>query len=155
MSRRPADRCRHAGEFLVVYPLPWDIQTSAILQSTPGLPIQASYSFTNAQILPSLGRNLAACPSQTGACNSTVSIPIVAGGQMYEDRYTQVDLRLSRSFKLGGTSRIRGNFEVFNIFNESAVVGENFTYSATNNKWLTPAQVLGGRLLRLGFQLDF
>ena len=61
---------------------------------------------------------------------------------MYEDRYTQVDLRLSRSFKLGGTSRMRGNFEVFNIFNESAVVGENFTYSATNNKWLTPPRFL-------------
>jgi hypothetical protein len=56
---------------------------------------------------------------------------------------------------LGGTCRLKGNFEVFNIFNESAVVGENFTYSATNNKWLTPAQVLGGRLFRLGFQIDF
>ena len=141
-------------KFLVVYPLPWDIQTSAIFQNTPGIPIQATYAATNAQIQTSLGRNLSACPP-TGACNATVSTQLIPGGTQYEPRYTQVDLRVSRSFRLAGTSKLRGNFEVFNLFNESAVLGENFTFSATNNKWLTPAQVLGGRLLRLGFMIDF
>ncbi|PYR25006.1 MAG: hypothetical protein DMF92_21390, partial [Acidobacteria bacterium] len=89
-------------KFLVVYPLPWDIQTSAIFQNTPGIPIQATYAANNAQIQTSLGRNLSACPSQTGACNSTVSTQLIPSGTQYEPRYTQVDLRLSRSFRLAG-----------------------------------------------------
>ncbi len=142
-------------KFLVLYPLPWDIQTSAIFQNVPGVQMSATYAATNAQIRTSLGRNLAACPSQTTTCTSTVSIPLIPTGAMYEPRYTQVDFRLSRAVRLTGTARLRGNFEVFNLFNESAVLGENFTYSVTNNKWLTPAQILGGRMFRLGFQFDF
>src|SRR5262245_59131153 len=43
------------------YPLPGDFMVSGILQNLPGTPIGANYTATNAQIAPSLGRNLAAC----------------------------------------------------------------------------------------------
>src|SRR5712691_629335 len=57
-------------KFSVVYALPWDFQASSIYQNIPGVPIRASYVATDAEIRPSLGRNLAACPSQTAAtCN--------------------------------------------------------------------------------------
>ena len=43
------------------YPLPWwGLQLSGVLQNLSGRPIAATYVATNAQIAPSLGRNLAA-----------------------------------------------------------------------------------------------
>ena len=50
-------------KFLVVYPLPWKLQTSATYQNIAGIPVTASYPATNAQIAPSLGRNLSAGPT--------------------------------------------------------------------------------------------
>ena len=40
------------------YNLAWGLQASGLYQSLPGIPIVASYVATNAQVLPSLGRNL-------------------------------------------------------------------------------------------------
>ena len=42
------------------YPLPWDVQMSATIQSIPGTPIVATAVVPNSQIVPSLGRDLAA-----------------------------------------------------------------------------------------------
>ena len=54
-----------------VYPLPWwGIETSATFQSLPGPQILAQQETTNAQILPSLGRNLASCGA-AAVCNAT------------------------------------------------------------------------------------
>ena len=47
-----------------VYPLPWDFRLSAVFQSLPGIPITAAYVATNAQIVPTLGRNLSQCGSR-------------------------------------------------------------------------------------------
>src|SRR5262249_49939978 len=41
-----------------LYPLPWDTEVSAVFQNLPGIPISANYVATNAQVAPSLGRNL-------------------------------------------------------------------------------------------------
>ena len=70
-------------KFLVVYPLPWDIQTSAIYQNASGIPITATYVTSNAQIRPSLGRNLASCPSQaTVTCNSNVTVDLIPANSL-------------------------------------------------------------------------
>ena len=45
----------------LTYPLPWDFMVSAVFQNISGPPITANYAATNAQIRPSLGRDLAAC----------------------------------------------------------------------------------------------
>ncbi len=50
-------------KFMLVYPLPWEIQTSVIYQNSPGIPITAQLVVPNASIVPSLGRNLSACPT--------------------------------------------------------------------------------------------
>ena len=50
-----------AVEGLMTYPLPWDFMVSAVFQNISGPTITANYAATNAQIAPSLGRNLAAC----------------------------------------------------------------------------------------------
>ena len=97
-------------KFLAVYPLPWDLETSAIFQNSPGIPITASYVITNAQVRDALGRNLAACPSQTVAtCTQTVRTELIPPNTVFEPRLTQVDLRVSRLFRLGATTRLRGH----------------------------------------------
>ena len=52
---------------LVVMPLPWGIQASANYQNKGPISLPASESFSNSQIAPSLGRDLSACGSRTGA----------------------------------------------------------------------------------------
>jgi hypothetical protein len=139
--------------FNVVYPLPWNIQTSAIYQNKPGFPIRATYVATNAEIRPSLGRHLSACPSQTAAtCNQTVTIDLIAPNTVYGERIKQLDLRFSRFFPLGGRARVQGNFDLYNVLNESTVLNEITRYGAT---YRNAAQIMGGRLIKLGAQLTF
>ncbi|HXD19808.1 MAG TPA: carboxypeptidase regulatory-like domain-containing protein [Vicinamibacterales bacterium] len=138
-------------KFLAVYPLPWDIETSAIVQNSPGIPITASLVIPNAQVQGVLGRSLAACPA-TGVCTQTVRTELIPPNTMFEPRLTQVDLRVSRSFRMMGTARLRGSLDIYNIFNASSVLSMTPTYGAS---WLNAAQVLSPRLLRVGAQLDF
>jgi hypothetical protein len=139
--------------FLAVYPLPWDIETSAIFQNSPGVPITASYVITNQQVRNAIGRNLAACPSQAVAtCNATVRTELIPPNTMFEPRLTQVDVRVSRLFRLPGTTRVRGSLDVYNIFNASSVLSMTPTYGPA---WRNAAQVRSARLLRVSAQLDF
>jgi hypothetical protein len=139
-------------KFLAVYPLPWDIETAAIVQNSPGIPITASYVIPNAQVQSLLGRNLAACPPTTAACTQTVRTELIPPNTMFEPRLTQVDLRISRSFRMTGNARLRGSLDIYNIFNASSVLSMTPTYGPS---WLNAAQVLSPRLLRIGAQLDF
>ena len=139
-------------KFLVVYPLPWDIQTSAIYQNAAGAAITANYVVGNAALAPSLGRNLAACPTATGACNANVTKAIIPPQTMFEPRFQQIDLRFSRLFRLGSTERLRANFDLYNVFNASSVLASNTTYGAV---WQNATRLQNGRVLRVGAQYDF
>jgi hypothetical protein len=129
----------------VVYPLPFGFDVSAVLQNLPGAAHAANLTYTNAQIAPILGRDLAAGPS------GTMVIPILAPETSYEPRLTQVDLRFSRNFRFGRT-RFKALVDVYNAFNESAVTQVNTTFGS---RWLEPQRIMFGRLVKLGAQLDF
>lgn len=138
-------------KFSAVYPLPWDVQTSFIYQNAAGFPIAASYVATNAQVRGSLGRDLGSCRG-AAVCNGTVTIDLLPPNTMFEDRIQQLDWRLTRTFQYRGTVRVRGNFDVYNIFNASTILVANNNYGAT---WLAPAHVMGGRLVKVSAQFDF
>jgi hypothetical protein len=136
-----------------VYPLPrWGLQTSVAFQNVPGIPQLAQYVAMNAQIAPSLGRNLAACPAPTGPCNATVTINLFAPYTQFERRNNQVDFRFSKIFKLGMTRKIQGNFDVYNLTNEGEVTLTNTVYGRT---WLTPQSIITGRLFKWSLQYNF
>jgi hypothetical protein len=99
----------------------------------------------NAQVVPSLGRNLAA-----GAA-ATVTVPIVPPQTMFEDRLTQLDVRFTKILKVG-RGRLQGMFDIYNIFNANTVLVSRNTYGPA---WLNAGQVLGARLFKFGAQLDF
>jgi hypothetical protein len=153
-----ADFCRTARpwkdatdvKFLVVYPLPWDIQTSAVYQNGPGIPIAANLVVSNAVVAQSLGRNLAACGA-AAVCNATVTIPLIPNNTMFEDRHQQIDLRFSRTFTFG-SNRLRANLDLYNVLNAASILATNTTYGAA---WQNVTQILNGRLLRIGAQWDF
>ena len=142
-------------KFSAVYPLPWASQISATYQNAPGFPIAASYVASNAEIKPSLGRNLAACPSQTAAtCNQTVTIDLIPVNTLFDDRIQQLDLRVSRTFSMG-RAKVQGNVDIYNVFNASTIVNEQTRYGTQNNQWLNAIQIMGARLLKLSAQLTF
>ena len=144
------------------YPLWWGIQAAANLQNLKGIPIAASYIPTNAEIAPSLGRNLAACGTRV-PCTATASNPIFVGAAIvsgvnliepnmdFEDRLTQVDLRFSKTVSIAGT-RIQGMFDIYNVFNQNDALVINTRFGPS---WLRPSNVLGARLFKLGAQVDF
>ncbi|MBI2185655.1 MAG: TonB-dependent receptor [Acidobacteria bacterium] len=138
-------------KFMAVYPLVWGVQTSAIYQNSPGIPITASYVVNNAAIVPSLGRNLGSCRG-AATCNANVTVELLPPNALFEPRLQQLDLRFSRAIPLGGTRRLRADIDVYNVFNASNVLSINTTYGPG---WLDVRQILGGRLVRLGGQFDF
>jgi hypothetical protein len=138
-------------KFLVVYPLPWEIQTSLIYQNIPGVDQDTTIVVPNSVIAPELGRNLGRCGTSTGPCNENVTIQLTEPGTMYEPRVNQVDLRFARIFRMG-KARVRGNFDAYNIFNAAAVVNMTRAYGST---WLDVIQIMGGRLLKVSAQVDF
>ncbi|MGH8246408.1 MAG: hypothetical protein ACREUU_08240 [Gammaproteobacteria bacterium] len=133
------------AKLYVVYPLPWGFQGSLAFQSLPGPPITANRVYTNAEIAPTLGRNLASGP------NGTAILNLVPRGVMYGDRLNQVDGRVAKTFSIGRT-RLQAQMDVYNLFNANPVTSVNARYGAN---WLQPIYILPGRLLKLGVQMTF
>jgi hypothetical protein len=136
----------YAKQFKITgsYPLPWALQGSANFQSLPGFVIGANYSVPTAQIAPSLGRNLAG-----GA--RTASLQVVAPFSQFEGRINQLDLRLARTFQVRRV-RFEAMLDAYNALNVGAVLGSNPTYGAS---WRNVTEILTGRLLKFGVQLQF
>ncbi len=134
-----------------VYPLPWwGIQTSATFQSLPGPQILAQQETTNAQILPSLGRNLAACGA-AAVCNQTVPLALLPPGTLYGDRVYQVDVRFNKAVRVGRTV-IRPMVSVYNLLNANPVLSYNNSYGLS---WPAPTAILTARFVDFGVQVDF
>jgi hypothetical protein len=104
--------------------------------------------FSNAAVAPSLGRSLSA-----NAQNVTVNI--VRPGTMYGDRRNQLDMRLTKVFKIQRV-KLGANFELYNVFNTNAVLTENAVYRDTTiSGWQIPTSIVPPRLVKFSVQLDF
>ena len=141
-------------KLLGAYTLPLQIQVAGTFQSIPGPQIMANYVVSNAQIAPSLGRNLSACPASTGACTATNTINLIEPGTLYGERMNQFDIRVGKIVKVG-TVRLQGSVDVYNAFNSNAVLQLNNTYGTNGASWLVPQAILNGRLVKFDLQLSF
>jgi hypothetical protein len=132
------------------YPLPGDISLAAVFQSVSGPTYNANYSASNAEISPSLGRNL------SGNRNST-TVPLIAPWTLYEGRRNQLDLRVSKALNFGGTL-LRLNFDAFNALNSDAILGANPNFGAS---WRRPqpvqtnSAILDARLFEVSADVTF
>ncbi|HEV3058335.1 MAG TPA: carboxypeptidase regulatory-like domain-containing protein [Vicinamibacterales bacterium] len=127
---------------LASYPLPWwGLIASATLQNRPGPQILARYTVTSAQV-QNLGRPLGIGSAAT---------QLIAPNSVFGDRITQVDARFGRTFNVQHT-RMQASVDIFNLLNSSGILSINTTYGTS---WLAPTQILQGRLVKFGLQVDF
>jgi hypothetical protein len=120
-----------------------DMNVAATVQSTPGPVLNANRQFTNAEIIPSLGRPLSA-----QAPNATINM--LLPGDMYGDRVNQFDLRIGKTIRFGGR-RAAVNLDIYNLLNANPVMQENAAYAV----WRTPQRIMDARLFKVSGQLDF
>jgi hypothetical protein len=76
-------------------------------------------------------------------------------------RRTQLDLRLTKTIRLGPKARLQANVDIYNALNGSSLVAANSTYGPS---WLQPASdnaiggvdpILPGRLFQFGGRVTF
>ena len=147
----PDDYChvtqgfQNQWKFLGTYLIPKiDVQFAATFQNNPGPNIGANF-FVPAANISGLGR-----PLSSGA--PTVFYNLLYPNSLYGERVTQLDLRMSKIFRLGGTQRVQLNFDLANLLNRNDILGVTTTYGAA---WQTPTAILDPRLFKLGVQYDF
>jgi hypothetical protein len=133
------------------YPLPGEFVIGGVFQNLSGPAILASYAASNAQIAPSLGRNLAACATQA-VCTATATVPLVAPQTLFEDRSTRLDFRLTKLIHFGPKTLVRANVDLYNTLNGSGVLVLNSTYGGA---WQKPIVIQDGRLIQFSAQLTF
>ncbi len=133
------------------YPLPWDFLVSAVFQNISGPAITANYAASNAQIRPSLGRDLAACRG-AAVCTATATVPLVAPQTMFDDRLTRLDLRFGKRMMLSERMRLQANVNIYNVFNGSASSVLNVNYGPS---WLQPSLLQDGRMVQFSGTLTF
>ncbi len=137
-----------------VYNLPWGIQTSANMQSYPGTSNSGNFSYTNAVIRQSLGRDLASCRG-AATCTAQQVINFLPGNILFEDRYTQFDVRFAKGVTVRKT-HVQGIVDLFNAFNARPVLATNARYSGTTGgAWTSPTSTLVGRLVKFSAQVNF
>ena len=98
-----------------------------------------------------MGRNLSECPTATGACTATRTVGLAEPFSLRENRLSQLDIRLAKTFRLGG-NRLQASADIFNLFNANTVLLTNPNYGP---QYLRPLEVLPGRFFKLGARYDF
>jgi len=132
-------------KFLGIYPLPWwGLQASATYQNLPGAEISASWA-APVSAVTGLGRPV------SGNVRS-VTVPLVKPGTMYIERLNQVDVRVSKEVRVRQRLRVQGQFDLYNLLNDNAVIRQNNTYGS---RWQAPTAVTLGRLAKFGVLLRF
>lgn len=142
------------------YPLPGDAQVSFVFQNLAGLPWESIYQAgadpaEKALIEGQLGRPLAVSSEEIQlfpAGSGEAATFNFTGSEFYEDRLTQLDLRFTKIFQFGN-ARIRGWFDIFNVFNANSA--SNLVANYSPDVYPSIAQVMGGRLFKFGGQFDF
>jgi hypothetical protein len=122
------------------------VQVAATFQSKPGAMLAANYAVANADVVPSLGRNLS-----DNAPNVTVNL--VAPGAMYGDRINELDLRVAKLLKVG-RARTVAALEIYNVLNSGAVLTYNNVF-VPGGTWLQPLTILTPRFVKITMEIDF
>jgi hypothetical protein len=132
-----------------------DVQLGGTFSSLPGVGLLANVIVPNAVVTQSLGRSL------SPGINS-ITVNMLQPGTKFGDRANDLDLRIAKLFRFGGT-RSNVALDIVNTFNSNANLGYNpllGTVSAAgvytpNATWPAPTAVLQARLMRISVQFDW
>ena len=157
VAARTLERCeqnhgwRTSAQGMVTYLVPKiDVNVSGTFQDLPGTATSNSTGISMSAIagIPVTSTNLG---RPYGSGPNARFFNIIEAGDLYVERMRQLDLRLSKLFRVGPT-RTSVNFDFFNVLNSNAVINENITYGAA---WRTPQLILLPRIFKLSAQFDF
>ena len=142
------------------YPLPYGITLSGSFQSQVGNAIRGMATTAGGEAM-SITRGTtkypancpAPCPAgavilPTTFQPSTLTVQLVPNATVFTERINQLDLKISKTFKLGRVS-VLPTVEMFNVNNSDAVV----SYVSTNvlaASYLRPNSILQGRIIGIG-----
>jgi hypothetical protein len=71
---------------------------------------------------------------------------------MFEDRRTQLDLRVSRRFRFGGRYNFDASLDIYNVTNSASVISLSETFGPT---WQQPTAILDARMLQINARFTF
>jgi hypothetical protein len=137
------------------YTLPWDVQLAGTYQFSRGIQtggagpsLLANWSMTNAVAAPMIGRNW------TGVASRIVGL--MWEGQDYgKHNLNQLDIKLAKRFTVGKV-RLRGDFDLYNVFNSSWPYTVTTTYTpGPTSAWQRPTNVLQHRFFKFGGHISF
>jgi hypothetical protein len=136
-------------------PLPLGFQVSAVLQSYAGQPAQALWSLSRStRYAPDcLGPCTPSAPVVPNLTAATLIVPLEPVGERYLERQTSVDVSFQKWFT-AGTTRIKGQVDLFNAFNVDSILTVRSTNFGTP-AYLQPGRVLQGRILRIATQISW
>ena len=138
-------------KFSGIYPIVWDLQLSGTYQDSSPIPTTAGLVATNAQIAPTLGRNLGACGTRV-PCTATTTVELIPSGTYYrEARIRQLDIRLTRNFRRGAV-RLQPQIDLYNAFNANPVLAMTTRFGTA---WENATSVLNPRTVKFGVNLNF
>ena len=130
------------------YPLPWlGTRISAVLQSVPGQVPGTTGGGTGEQVV-----NYTVTRTQlpTLSTASSVVVRLNEPGTVFIERINSLDLNFSGKVKAGRLS-LKPQIEVFNVLNMNPVLQVTTQFPIQGR----PQQILQGRLVRLGMQVEF
>jgi carboxypeptidase family protein/TonB-dependent receptor-like protein len=129
------------------YQAPWNLLVAGTLISNSGFPYISTYSVTKAAF--------------PGICTSGCAGGLVRSSQFVflSDRgderlpaVTQIDLRVSRSFRFGQNRRIVPQIDLFNVGNSYTPTS---VVAAVGPTWRQPSAIISPRIARVGFSINF
>ncbi len=122
-----------------------DVLLATTFRSEQGQQLAANYTASPANT--TLGRPF-------GGVSQTITVNLIEPGTMYGDRANQLDLRVAKNLRFGGT-RTNVGVDIFNILNSNPVLTYNQAYSPTTTTWLRPTSVLQPRYVKFSAQINF
>jgi hypothetical protein len=117
-----------------------------------GTSLDANYQLPNSIVQSHLGRLPAGA-----LASGTTTVSLLAPGELYPlERRTQVDLRIAKILRFGGT-RLDAGVDIYNLLNSNTTTTYQQTYLYTNSgaTWLDPIAITGPRLARFNATLSF
>jgi hypothetical protein len=131
------------------YPLPLALQFSGTFLSYPGAVTYGNGATATPWLNVNYIVNKTIAP---GLVQAQETLPLIAPGTKYLQRWNQLDLRLAKKFRLGENRYWQVQSDLFNSLNSHVVIQQNQTFGPALDQ---PTQVLQGRLLSFGAQLHF
>jgi hypothetical protein len=164
-AQSPMSNCEVVPPFLTqykgfgVYQLPWwGLSVSGTFQAVPQPASQgtlnsitADYVATNAEIRPTLGRDLSA------GANATMTLELLKPFSVLGGHTKQLDMRVGKLLRSRGDTRVQLSLDIYNVLNSSdwQTVTTRLSSNAAANRWQRPTLILQSRYFQIGTQIDF